>query len=203
MKKDGEKVSPGDPLALIEEFIGGRNTYIDDSVIRSSVAGVVKVDWKNRVIDVEPIKQPLTIDVGDEILGKIFHISGVFGYVEIELVRKEGKGPWILLRGKYTGVVYPPTRVTDVGSTYHIRDEILARVESTLNRTLHLSIRGPRYGVVRAFCKTCRTELVRGDEPGKLVCPTCRSIETRKVSRLYGNTTIIKTLHKEKVLNTW
>ncbi len=205
MRKEGEVVFPGDELALIEEFIGGRNTYYDDSIVRSSVAGIVKIDWKERVISVEPMKTPITIEVGDEVIGKIFHISGVFGYTEIRLVKKRGLDGWILLNGRYTGVVYPHIKVNnDVGTVYRVRDEILALVESTKNRTIHLSIKGDRYGVVRAFCKQCRSELnVVRSHDGRIVlrCPNCRSEETRKISKIYGRSGILKQLHQEKLLN--
>ncbi len=205
MKREGELVNPGDYIALIEEFIPGVNTYVDESIIRAEVAGFIKINWKDRVISVTPIKTPITIDVGDEVIGKIFHISGVFGYVEIRLIKKKADDGWILLDSKYTGVLYPHIKVNnDVGFIYRIRDEILAYVESKRNRTIHLSIRGERYGVIRAFCRQCRSELtITKNNKGRVMlrCPICKNEESRKLSRFYGRANVLRLIHQEKLLN--
>ena len=51
-RKNGTFVVPGDYLGVIEEFLPGRGTYIDDGNIHSSTTGHLLLDSNTRQISV-------------------------------------------------------------------------------------------------------------------------------------------------------
>ncbi|GEM_PF-2063812 len=195
---DKKYVSPGDAIAYIEEFLEGENTYVDGDVIRSMVEGRVDIDWNKRVINVIPLKSPIKIEVGYEVIGSIINISGVFGYVQIEFYSSDRKR-WNQLPYKQTAVVYPPYRVTNVDKVYGLRDEIYGIIVSKKNRLLHISIRDKQYGVVKSLCKYCGeimyVDIEKDTQRKILVCPQCKSIQYKKLSPMYGNAIIKKLLY--------
>ncbi len=194
--KENVSVTPGEKLAYIEEFLSGENTYVDGDTIRSSVEGIVKVDWVNRIIYVKPVKNAVRLGLGTQVIGTIINLSGVFGYVKIFFASKDGK-TWNRLKYPQTGVVYPPYRVTDVSKVYSVKDEIYGVIVSTKNRILHLSIRDREYGVVKALCKYCGETMHVTKQDGRFVlkCGICQNTQFRKISPLYGSAIVKKLLY--------
>jgi len=183
MKK--EVLTPGEPIGLIEEYIGYDGTYEDEKgVIRGKYLGIVYIDHIKREAHVKRIKEPLLVKVGDEVIGRIFNISGVFGYVRIEI--KNNKP----LDRSFTGVLYPHRMVKDINNVYRVGDHIYARVISLRNRTIHLSIAGKNYGVIKPFCRYCGTLLVKVRN-NELKCPKCGNKENRKLSAYYDRLVVI------------
>jgi len=194
--KEDASVIPGEKLAYIEEFLNGENTYVDGDTIRSSIEGIVKVDWMKRVIYVEPIKTPNLLKPGVHVIGTIVNLSGVFGYVKIFFASKDGKS-WVKLKYPQTGVVYPPYRVTDVSRVYSVKDEIYGVIVSTKNRIYHLSIRDREYGVVKSLCKYCGETMYVARQNNRFIlkCGVCQNTQYRKLSPLYGSAIIKKLLY--------
>jgi len=193
-------VTPGDNLAYIEEFLNGENTYIDGDIIRSSINGLVKVDWMNRVISVSPTRSLSLLREGNYIVGRIVNISGVFGYVKIFFASKDGKR-WSKLKYPQMGVIYPPYRVSEVSKIYSIKDEVYGIIVSTKNRILHISIRNKEYGVVKSLCKYCgeAMHVIKHENRLYLKCGGCQNTELRKLSPLYGAGIIKKLLYNGHV----
>ena len=183
MKK--ELLTPGEPIGLIEEYIGHDGTYEDEGgVIRGKYLGIAHIDNIKREVYVKRIREPLLIKVEDEVLGRIFNISGVFGYVRIEIKNNRP------LDRSFTGVLYPHKVVKDINNVYRVGDHIYARVVSLKNRTIHLSIASRNYGVIKAFCRYCGTILVK-IRSNELRCPRCGNKEKRKLSIYYDRLVVI------------
>jgi len=173
-------VTPGEPIGLIEEYISDEGTYEDGSgVVRGKYLGFLNIDKLKREATVSKIRKPILLEIGDEVIGRIFNVSGVFGYVKIEI--KNGEP----LDRTFTGVVYPHRIVKDVSKVYRVGDHIYARVISLKNRTIHLSITGKKYGVIKAFCRKCGATLVKAGRE-ELKCPKCGNKEIRKLSLYYN-----------------
>ncbi len=194
--KENIPVTPGEKLAYIEEFLNGENTYIDGDIIRSSIDGIVKVDWVKRLIFVEPIKEVIRLKPGIRVVGTIINMSGVFGYVKIHFYSEDGNR-WYSAKYPQTGVVYPPYRVSDISNIYNVKDEIYGTIVSTKNRILHISIRDREFGVVKSLCKYCgeTMTLIRNNDKLVLKCPICKNIQNRKISPYYGSSIIKKLLY--------
>lgn len=198
--KENAFVTPGDNLAYIEEFLSGEHTYIDGDIIRSSIKGLVKVDWINRIISVDPIRTLSLLREGTYIIGRIVNISGVFGYVKIFFASRDGK-TWDMLKYPQMGVIYPPYRVAEASKVYSIKDEIYGVIVSTKNRILHISIRNKDHGVVKSLCKYCgeAMHVIKHEKRLYLKCEACQNTETRKLSPLYGRGIIKKLLYNSHV----
>ena len=178
-------VTPGEPIGLIEEYIGRNGTYEDEKgVIRGKYAGLLQIEQIKHEVEVRRIREPLSINIGDEVIGRIFNVSGVFGYVKIEI--KNGRP----LDRSFTGVVYPHRMVKDISNVYRVGDHIFARVVSLKNRTIHLSIVGKKYGIIKAFCKKCGSPLIKTKKE-ELKCPKCGNKENRKLSIYYSKLMVI------------
>ena len=178
-----EVAYPGRKLGVIEEFFPGEVITVLDGNLVSSTLGIVERDLRERVIRVRPFKRYLNVKAGDEILGRVIEMAGVFGVVKIEVLN--GK----ILDRELTGVVYPTRRVSTYEFQYKPGDFILAKVVSLANRLIHLSISGSRYGVVMCRCSSCGSlpEARTKGKEGSLVCKSCGGRERRKISEFYGS----------------
>ncbi|XP_065829655.1 exosome complex component RRP4-like isoform X2 [Oscarella lobularis] len=66
-------VTPGDVITTDTGFMRGHGTYVEDDVIKSSVAGVV--ERVNRLICVRPLRTRYNGDIGDVVVGRIKEIG--------------------------------------------------------------------------------------------------------------------------------
>lgn len=176
-----EKSYPGKNIGVIEEFESKNvGTYINGKgIIRSKYLGYIFKDLATRQIDVKPFRKPILINIGDKVIGGIINISGVYGYVKIEVIN--GKP----LDRVFSGVIYPHTHVRMIDDVYRVGDYIIAKVESKVNRTIHLSMRGEENGVILAKCSYCGDKLKKIGK-NALRCIRCGNVELRKLSRHYG-----------------
>src|SRR3712207_3016495 len=73
MIKDNNKpMLPGEHIASIEEFEGGKNTYIaSDGTVRSAAVGTKVYDLKRRIVKVDQKNSPMLPKVGDIIVGYV------------------------------------------------------------------------------------------------------------------------------------
>jgi len=173
-------IIPGESIGLIEEYIGKTGTYENsEGYIRGKYLGLLEIDEIKHEVLVTQVRKLKLINIGDEVLGVIYNISGVFGYVKIEV--KNGEP----LDRSFTGILYPHRVIKDINNVYRVGDEIFAKVISKKNRAIHLSITDRKYGVINAFCRRCGNRLIRiGDN--KLKCTKCGNIEHRKLSVYYS-----------------
>lgn len=173
---------PGEKIGVIEEYIIKNNKFVyeKDGILRSKVIGLAISDMLTREIKVSPLRNIKVPEVGDIILGRIYNVSGVYGYTTIIKIIKK---PELNYR-YFNGIVYPPRKVLNIDSIYKAGDYIYAEIISNTNRTLHLSIKGQKYGVILAYCNECGSLLNKTNN--KLKCRICGNIEKRKISKYYG-----------------
>ncbi|RLG61188.1 hypothetical protein DRN86_00530 [Candidatus Geothermarchaeota archaeon] len=176
-----EVAYPGLKLGVIEEFMPGRGVYMENGNLRAKFPGLIRRDLKKRIIEVLSFKEVFNVRIGDEVVGGITELVGVYGMVRIELIN--GK----ILKETITGVVYPTRHLKEWERQYKPGDVIYAVVKSLKNRAIHLSIRGRKYGVISAKCSKCGSMLrLTRAKKRALTCPDCGNEEVRKVSDLYG-----------------
>lgn len=182
-QKSGQFVVPGDRLGVIEEFMPGPGTYVENGTIYSSATGRALVDVLNKQVSIFPKTRFLAFPkVGSIVIGQVRDAQSKIAVVRIFQV---GKHP---LSGFFTGILH----VSDVSLRYvetmydacKPSDFIRAKVVSDKNRTFHLSTKDPNLGVLYAFCSRCGNALTF--RRVQMRCLKCGKIEKRKVAQDYG-----------------
>src|ERR687883_90572 len=69
-------ILPGERVASIEEFEGGKNTYVYDGLVRSKILGTRLYDFKRRIVKVDQKNSPTMTKVGDIVVG---YVEALFG----------------------------------------------------------------------------------------------------------------------------
>lgn len=194
---------PGDPVAFIEEFESGKNTYVDDDSIRSSAVGRKVYDLRRRIVRIEQENTPKLPKIGDIVVGyidmlfgsmisiKILYINEVKSYSGFSAVSSTkgisisgGQGGWSRERGDRRSRV-----------TFRVGDIIRGRVVSLLNSNIHITIAERDFGVIYTLCFNCGGNTVRVNNAVK--CVECGTYEERKLTADYGKETFgtIQALH--------
>jgi exosome complex component CSL4 len=177
------EVLPGDKLSVIEVFQDGRGSYEDDGDIRSTELGRARFDVKKKLVEVEKKTKELVLPKeGLDVVAEAGSVMRRDARVDIFLV--DGKP----VTATYTGVIhrYDVDREysRDMGQAMRNGDTVKAKIINTKNRMVQLSVRGPEYGVIYAYCSRC------GDlmeiEKGRLHCSKCDRFERRKTAKTYG-----------------
>src|SRR2546428_12781347 len=71
-KEDTQPMLPGEHVSSIEEFEGGKNTYLaSDGTVRSASVGTRVYDLKRRIVKIEQKNSPMLPKVGDIIVGYV------------------------------------------------------------------------------------------------------------------------------------
>lgn len=179
-----KKVLPGDALAISEEFLPGKNAYDANGTIRALLMGTEVKDLAQREIGVKPAVIAKTPSLGDVVTGqietaqssvsnlKIYYINGkpnAAGFVGLIFLREERGG-----RGM---------RRTQV----KLGDIVRAKVVSTVNAMIHLTINEPHLGVIATLCSNCGSPIAGGNR-GR--CTVCGNQEDRKFADDFGRETI-------------
>ncbi|MCS7144145.1 MAG: exosome complex RNA-binding protein Csl4 [Archaeoglobaceae archaeon] len=171
-------VLPGDKIGSVEEFKAGEGVYEEEGELFASVAGILELeDKKARIKSFSRIPE---LKKGDVVLGRVVEIKNSFAMVEI--ARKKGEDRELAHTGlALLHISNLGERVDNIGDAIGYFDILKARV---LDTSPKISIREPEMGVIKAFCSSCKSELLL--EGGKLKCPNCGKEEKRKISRAYG-----------------
>ena len=176
-RKSGKFVTPGDKLGVIEEFLPGLGTYVDDGDIYSLTTGHLLMNALKREISVySTVRIPLIPKKGDIILGQITNVQDRNLVLKIFQINEK-------TIPTFTGIMH----IADVSKSYIETmfdafkggDIIRAKVISTANREIHLSTQGDNLGVVHAFCSHCGHSLIL--QNNQLKCFHCKRIERRKI----------------------
>jgi exosome complex component CSL4 len=186
IKKDAVVVVlPGDFLATPEEFLPGKNAYELDNSIRASIQGHVQKDLAKREVDVKPVVVAMMPTVGDVVIGRVEAAGTSTAGTRITylngVLRPAGFSGTIFMRAERGGRGMRRTHVK-------LGDIVRARVGSTLNGMIQLSIDEPHLGVLFSACSNCGTPLLRGETRAK--CEVCGNVEERKFADDFGRGSI-------------
>ncbi|HZH38682.1 MAG TPA: exosome complex RNA-binding protein Csl4 [Bacillales bacterium] len=190
--KEIDRVLPGKPLSVIEEFESGKNTFVFDGEVRSSVIGKPVVNMVNRILNVTQRNPPMIPKIGDIVTG---YIDMLFGnMISVRVV-------YINDKNSHSGFsAIASTRISNMGNNYYsswrernykgkfifkVGDIIRGRVYSLLNSSIHITLEDKDLGLVYTICFSCgNTDLIKVS--GGLKCPNCGNYEERKVCVDYG-----------------
>jgi exosome complex component CSL4 len=187
-------IFPGEQVAFIEEFEGGKNTYITDGTIRSKAVGTRVYDFKRRTVKINQKNSPMLPKIGDVLVGYIEMLFGSMISVRILYINKmkshagfsaiastrigggsNNSGGW-RERGERRG-----------RTIFRVGDIIRGRVISLLNSTIHITIDEKEFGVLYTLCFNCGSDTVRVHNSVK--CIECGVYEERKLTYDYGKET--------------
>ncbi len=196
-KKTSGMVFPGEYIAEIEEFEAGRNTFILDGTIRSSVLGKKEYDFKRRTIKIDQINSQELPKIGDVVMGfvemlfgsmisvKLFYVNNrlsTSGLSAIASARMGNNKGWN--RDRYN---------KKAKSIYRIGDIIRGQITSLLNSSIHLAVDGTDFGLLYSLCLNCGGDTVKINNGIK--CIECSTYEEKRVANNYG-TSLLKTLYQ-------
>ncbi|MCL4378948.1 MAG: exosome complex RNA-binding protein Csl4 [Candidatus Marsarchaeota archaeon] len=200
---DDQFVSPGEKLAMEEEYAPSSNTYVEGGVVYAAAAGLRVV--KDGAIGIVPVKEIRGMERGMLVLGRATDAMKSVIFVEIDKVStgkkeylplKDGK---IILR-QQRQFSRGPSRFSDRRERAPEHEErpcragdiVMAKVIAEENETYVLSLNGPEAGVVHSTCSSCGGPLQIGDRPDTLYCSACRKSEHKKLSSYYDKPEEIK-----------
>jgi exosome complex component CSL4 len=178
-----KNVFPGEELAVIEEYNKGEGSYQQDGLVRSEELGETKLNKEKRALEVKKVTKTLNLPLeGVVVIAQTGSVTRRDARVDI--FRVDGKK----IAPTYTGVIH----INDVAREFsrdleqalRSGDIIRAVVANTKNRIIQLSMAGPEYGVIYAYCSRCGGILE--NEKGRLTCPKCKRVERRQYAKSYG-----------------
>ncbi len=201
---DNQFVSPGEKLAMEEEYAPSSNTYVEDGAVYAAAAGVRLV--KDGAIGVMPLKEIMGLKRGMLVLGRVTDAMKSVIFVEINRIStgkkeylplKDGK---IILRQQRQFGRGPGGRYGDRREMRPEQEErpcragdiVMAKVIAEENDTYVLSLNSPEAGVVHSTCSSCGGPLRTGERPDTLYCNACRMSEHKKLSSYYDKPEEIK-----------
>lgn len=178
MAKAAKKTAlPGDTVAVPEEFLAGKNVYETGDAIKALLVGKVVRDLSKREVRVESFASRKIPAIGDVVMGQIESAQSNSGSVKIYYLNGKkvegGFSGMLLLRDSRSGRGMRRTQIK-------LGDLVRAKVVSTLNGIIGLSIDDAHNGVVFSLCSNCGRPLMRGD--GRARCLECGNVEERKFS---------------------
>lgn len=167
---------PGDEIASIEEFEAGPNTFDDGDKVRAAVIGTTNIDKKDRVAQINTIKQLPVPRPGDVVIGTVAAVMSSMIAVSMDYINGR----------KIT------SHVECVCSTRNIRkknvalanDVVALKIISNLNGTFHAHINEPQLGVLFTKCRKCGGKVIQLRDAVK--CTECSWIDERKLSSDFG-----------------
>jgi len=182
-RKSGMFVTPGEKLGVIEEFLPGPGTYVEEGNIHAKTTGHILFDIMTKTVSVYPtVKTPNVPKIGSVIVGKVTNAQEKSCSIRIMII--DGRES----HANFDGILH----ISDVSKSYTQSmhdvckpgDIIKAIVVSNKNNVFHLSTSDRRLGVIQAYCSKCGYELQGGRS--RLFCPRCGNTERRKRAFDYG-----------------
>lgn len=186
-KEDSKPTLPGDRVASIEEFEGGKNTFLaSDGTVRAATIGTKVYDLKRRIVKVEPRNSPMLPKVGDIIVGYVEMMFSTMVSIKVLYINdKWSDAGFSAIASARLGSRADIERRGDRRATFHNGDIVRGRVISLLNSTIHLTLAEKEYGVLYALCFMCGGDTVRTNE-STIKCVECGAFENRKLAHDYG-----------------
>ena len=186
-KEDTQPMLPGEHVSSIEEFEGGKNTYLaSDGTVRAASVGTRVYDLKRRIVKIEQKNSPMLPKVGDIIVGYVEMLfSSMVSTKVLYINGKWSESGFAAIASARVGSRADVDRRGDRRATFHNGDIIRGRVISLLNSTIHLTLAEKEYGVLYALCFMCGGDTVRTNE-STIKCVECGAFEDRKLTHDYG-----------------
>ena len=94
LKQSSDPILPGESVASIEEFEGGKNTYIDNGLIRSAAVGHKVLDFKRRTVRIEQKNPPILPKVGDILVGYVEMLFSSMMSIRVTLYKRHKINIW-------------------------------------------------------------------------------------------------------------
>ncbi|MEM2875526.1 MAG: exosome complex RNA-binding protein Csl4 [Candidatus Bathyarchaeia archaeon] len=181
-RRSGQFVTPGTRIAVIEEFLPGPGTYVENEGIYSKITGYILLDALNKRVSVYPaVKLPKVPNIGSIVFGIVDNVNPKDCDVNIKAIGRRS------LTGSLSGVLHisdaSPQYVESMFEVCRSGDYIKAEVVSNKNRIYHLSTLDRNLGVVLAFCSRCGNPL--SNKRKNMYCCRCGNVEKRKVAAEY------------------
>ncbi len=202
-----ELVMPGDRLSTEEEFLPSSNTYVEAGNIYSLVPGKRvtnegKVEVKSAGREIIKFKKNMLVlgtvvgDLKAVLFVEIDNMSlGSKEYVAIKdgkiIMPKRGPPPGRGF-GRPGGRDRGPQRQEQEERPASLSDIVLAKILFDDDDSFVLDLRGAELGVVNAICDSCGTTMDANPDADALMCPSCKHVEHRKISSLYGKPSEIR-----------
>ena len=176
-------VLPGDKLSVIEVLQNGPGAYQHEGDIRSEELGNARFDLKKRMVEVRKRTPELTLPLeGLDVIAEVGSVMRRDARVDIFIIDGEA------ISSPYTGEIHisgvERQYAKDMTMAMRNGDTIKAKIINTKNRMVQLSVQGPEYGVIYAYCTRCGTLLEL--QSGRLQCSKCDRSERRKFATTYG-----------------
>jgi len=189
-REDKKPMVPGEHVASIEEFEGGKNTYLgSDGTVRSAIVGTRVYDLKRRIVKIEQKNSPMLPKIGDVIVGYVeMMFSSMVSIKVLYINDKRSIAGFSAIANARIGTRADMERRGDRRATFHNGDIVRGRVISLLNSTIHLTLSEKEYGLVYAMCFMCGGDTVRTNE-STIKCVECGAFENRKLAHDYGKET--------------
>jgi exosome complex component CSL4 len=196
LKEDDKPMLPGEHIAWLEEFEGGRNTYLAfDGTVRSSAVGTKVYDLKRRIVKIEQKNSPMLPKVGDNIVGYVDMLFSSMVSIKVLYINdKRSDAGFSAIASARVGGGRGDRRGNDRRAIFRTGDIVRGRVVSLLNSTFHLTLSEKDYGVLYTLCFMCGGDTVRTNE-NTIKCVECGAFEERKLTRDYGKETF-RLIHK-------
>lgn len=176
MAKNKETIIlPGEEITTEEEYAGGKNTYNQKGIIRSTAMGKAIFDENRKEVAVRG-KIVQTIRPGDIVNGKVVMIKDTMVMLELKSAENKkkitSKAAMIPVRNVSTDFI------SDLHKVFKIGDLVKAKVTNASPLGIDLATNEKGLGVTKAYCGECRHEMSYSN--GKLMCLSCGSVEERK-----------------------
>ena len=186
-KEDSKPILPGEHIASIEEFEGGKNTFLaSDGTVRSTTVGTRVYDLKRRIVKIEPKNSPMLPKIGDVIVGYVEMMFSTMVSIKVLYINDRwSDAGFSAIASARLGSRADIERRGDRRATFHNGDIVRGRVISLLNSTIHLTLAEKEYGLLYAMCFMCGGDTVRTNE-STIKCVECGAFENRKLAHDYG-----------------
>ncbi|HXG06496.1 MAG TPA: exosome complex RNA-binding protein Csl4 [Nitrososphaera sp.] len=186
-KQDNKPMLPGGHIASIEEFEGGKNTFLaSDGTVRSATIGTKVYDLKRRIVKIEPKHPPILPKVGDIVVGYVEMMFSTMVSIKILYINdKWSDAGFSAIASAKLGSRAEMERRGDKRATFRNGDIVRGRVISLLNSTIHLTLAEKEFGLLYTLCYMCGGDTVRTNE-NTIKCVECGMVEIRKLAHDYG-----------------
>ncbi|MEM2759633.1 MAG: exosome complex RNA-binding protein Csl4 [Nitrososphaerales archaeon] len=176
-------VLPGQRIASIEEFEGGKGTYQSDGEIRASMMGKVAFDFKRRVVKVEEMRKVIWPRIGDTVVGFIDVVPGNMVSMRILYINNQKSD------AGFTAISLVKSGRGRRSVMFKVGDLVRAKVVSLLNANIHVDFRDANLGVIYTVCHSCGGNVIKVD--GRVKCIECGTSEERKLADDYGKVNLL------------